>query len=62
MIIEAEWLLNYTAEWPKLDQQLEAIEHSLATKDQASLYEPGTIAGSPGAIRCLSKFGSIREI
>jgi hypothetical protein len=34
MIIEAEWLLNYTAEWPKLDQQLEAIEHSLATKDQ----------------------------
>jgi hypothetical protein len=34
MIIEAEWLLNYTAEWPKLDQQLKAIEHSLATKDQ----------------------------
>jgi len=34
MITEAEWLLNYTAEWPKLDQQLAAIEHSLATRDQ----------------------------
>lgn len=34
MIAEAEWLLVYTAEWPKLDQQLAAIEASLATKDQ----------------------------
>jgi len=34
MITEAEWLLNYTAEWPKLDQQLAALEHSLATRDQ----------------------------
>ena len=34
MITEAEWLLNYTAEWPKLDQQLAAIEHSLARRDQ----------------------------
>ena len=34
MITEAEWLLNYTAEWPKLDRQLAAIEHSLATRNQ----------------------------
>jgi hypothetical protein len=29
MLVEAEWLLNYTAEWAKLDRQLTAIEHSL---------------------------------
>jgi hypothetical protein len=34
MIIEAEWLLKYTAQWPKADQQLAAIEDSLRTKDQ----------------------------
>jgi hypothetical protein len=48
MIIEAEWLLNYTAEWPKLDRQLEAIERSLATKDQSFALRQ-TLDGSWGA-------------
>jgi hypothetical protein len=34
MMVEAEWLLNYTAEWAKLDRQLTAIEHSLRMRDQ----------------------------
>ena len=34
MISEAEWLLNYTAEWPRLDQQLATAEQSLANEDQ----------------------------
>ena len=35
MLVEAEWLLNYTAEWAKLDRQLTAIEHSLGRRDQS---------------------------
>lgn len=35
MLVEAEWLLNYTAEWAKLDRQLTAIEHSLGRGDQS---------------------------
>ncbi len=35
MLVEAEWLLNYTAEWAKLDRQLIAIEHSLGKRDQS---------------------------
>ena len=39
MISEAEWLLNYTAEWPKLDQQLATTEQSLANEDQDRLSD-----------------------
>jgi hypothetical protein len=35
MIVEAEWLLNYTAEWAKLDRQLTAIKQSLGIRDQS---------------------------
>lgn len=35
MMIEAEWLLDYTAEWGKLDRQLTVLEQSLATRDQS---------------------------
>jgi hypothetical protein len=35
MIVEAEWLLNYTAEWAKLDRQLTGIELSLRRRDQS---------------------------
>jgi hypothetical protein len=48
MAAEAEWLLDYTAEWPKLDQQLAAIEHSLANKDQDFALQQ-TADGSWGA-------------
>ena len=33
-MVEAEWLLDYTAEWPKLDQKLAELERSFAIKDQ----------------------------
>ena len=39
MISEAEWLLNYTAEWPRLDQQLAATEQSLANEHQYSALQ-----------------------
>ncbi len=34
MMIEAEWLLDYTAEWETLDRKLNALEASLAIKHQ----------------------------
>lgn len=34
MMIEAEWLLDYTARWHVLDQKLMALEQSLAVADQ----------------------------
>ena len=33
-MVEAEWLLDYTAEWERLDRELAALEKSLANKDQ----------------------------
>jgi hypothetical protein len=43
MISEAEWLLNYTAEWPRLDQQLAATDPSLEKRESG--FRPATDAG-----------------
>ena len=58
MITEAEWLLNYTAEWPKLDQQLAGkplfayrITEARPASAPPGRRRPGVALGPPCARR-----------